>query len=76
MRILISGLVALAGYLPLLAWSAQSTDSVNDPLFATHPDPKLSAFVQLVVDTNPRVQAARAALEASRALESAAARPL
>jgi len=76
MRIPISGLVALCGCLPLLAWSAQSTDPVNNPLFDQHPDPGLSTFVQGVVDTNPRVQAARAALEASRALESAAARPL
>lgn len=76
MRISISGLLALSGCLPLLAWSVQSTDSINEPLFDTHPDPGLSTFVRGVVDTNPRVQAARAALEASRALESAAAQPL
>ena len=38
--------------------------------------PELSAFVRAVVDTNPQVNAARAALDASVALEGAAGRPL
>jgi cobalt-zinc-cadmium efflux system outer membrane protein len=76
MRILIAGLVALVGCLPLNGWSAQSNDSVNDLILETYSDPRLGKFVQLVVETNPRVQAARAALGASRALESAAQRPL
>lgn len=37
---------------------------------------KLSAFVRAVVDANPQVNAARAALDASVALEGAAGRPL
>ncbi len=36
----------------------------------------LTRFVQAVVDSNPRVQAARAGLEASSALRDAASRPL
>ncbi|MEQ8483951.1 MAG: TolC family protein [Pseudomonadales bacterium] len=40
------------------------------------PPPALSAFVESVVDENPQVRAARAALEATVAFESAAARPL
>lgn len=43
---------------------------------ATRADPVLIQFVQSVVDTNPRVQAAQAALEASGAYRDAASRPL
>ena len=43
---------------------------------ATRADPALIRFVQSVVDTNPRVQAARAALDASGAYRDAASRPL
>lgn len=43
---------------------------------ATRADPALIQFVQSVVDTNPRVQAARAALDASGAYRNAASRPL
>lgn len=39
-------------------------------------DPSLIQFVQSVVDTNPRVQAAQAALDASGAYRDAASRPL
>lgn len=39
-------------------------------------DPVLIRFVRSVVETNPRVQAARAALEASGSLRDAASRPL
>ena len=38
--------------------------------------PELSAFVRAVIDANPQVNAARAALDASVALEGAAGRPL
>ena len=38
--------------------------------------PVLSAFVRAVIDANPQVNAARAALDASVALEGAAGRPL
>jgi len=37
---------------------------------------ELSAFIRAVVDANPQVNAARAALDASVALEGAAGRPL
>lgn len=45
---------------------------------STQPDSQaeLSAFVKAVVDANPQVNAARAALDASVALEGAAGRPL
>lgn len=45
---------------------------------STRPDsqPELSAFVRAVIDANPQVNAARAALDASVALEGAAGRPL
>lgn len=39
-------------------------------------DPALRQFVQSVVDANPRVKAARAALEARRSYRDAASRPL
>ncbi len=42
----------------------------------TRADPALIQFIQSVVDTNPRVQAARAALDASGAYRDAASRPL
>lgn len=45
---------------------------------STQPDcrPELSTFIRAVVDGNPQVNAARAALDASVALEGAAGRPL
>ena len=76
MRIPISGLVVLIGCLPFTVLSAQSNNSENNLIFETYSDPSLSTFVRNVVDTNPRVRAARAALEVSRAFESAAGRPL
>ena len=42
----------------------------------TRADPELIQFVQAVVEINPRVQAARAALDASGSLRDAASRPL
>jgi cobalt-zinc-cadmium efflux system outer membrane protein len=39
-------------------------------------DPVLSRFVQSVVETNPRVRAARASIDGSQALRNAAAQPL
>ena len=76
MRLPITGLAVLIGCLPLTTLSAQSTDSADNLIFETYPDPALSRFVQAEVDANPRIQAARAALEASQALESAAGRPI
>jgi cobalt-zinc-cadmium efflux system outer membrane protein len=76
MRIPISALAVLIGCLPITLWSVQNTEATGNPIFETYSDPGLSRFVRSVVDTNHRVQAARAALEASRAHESAAGRPL
>ena len=58
----------------LLPWSAQAAEA--DPLRLTPADSALARFVQGVVETNPRVQAARAALDASSAFRDAASRPL
>lgn len=69
-------LAVLATGLPLSLWSAQSDPQQDGLLFDTRPDPELRQFVRSVVDANPRLQAARSALTASRALESAAGRPL
>jgi len=76
MRIPLSGLVVLIGCLPITVWSVQNTESAGELFFETYSDPGLNRFVRVVVDTNPRVQAARAALDASRARESAAGMPL
>lgn len=59
----------LVGLLPM-ANAAAPGDVVPDA------DATVSRFVQSVAETNPRVQAARAALEASTAYRDAAARPL
>jgi cobalt-zinc-cadmium efflux system outer membrane protein len=69
-------LAVLAAGLPFSLFSAESGLPQDVLLFDTHPDPELRRFVRSVVDANPRLQAARSALKASRALESAAGRPL
>ena len=80
MRIPNPGLVVLLGCLSLTApfsvWAATNSEPKDEAVIEVYSDPALITFVQTVVATNPRVQAARAAHEASRALESAAARPL
>lgn len=43
---------------------------------ATHADSELSRFIKTVVESNPRVQAARSALNASSSFKDAASRPL
>ncbi len=63
-----------SGILLLIAWIVQPANA--DALGTPRADPALSRFVQSVVETNPRVQAARAALEASGAFRDAASRPL
>ncbi|NNE60791.1 MAG: TolC family protein [Woeseia sp.] len=55
---------------PCAAQVSQSTDET------TRADLELIQFVQSVVDANPRVQAARSALDASGAYRDAASRPL
>ncbi len=76
MRLQNMGMAVLLSCLPLVTWSIPSNGSTDDLNFENHSDPALSSFVWTVVEQNPRVLAARAALEASRALESAAGRPL
>ncbi len=58
----------------LVPWVARAAQS-ELPGF-TPADPVLARFVQTVVEANPRVRAARAALEASSAYRDAASRPL
>ena len=76
MRLLIQGMVLIVSIFPILVWSNDEIEPTDKLILQKYTDPALSAFVRTVVETNPRVQAARAALEASRALESAAGRPL
>ena len=76
MRLPIQGMALILSFLPIIAWPNNEIRPTENLLFERHPDPALSEFVRTVVETNPRVQAARAALEASRAYESAAGRPL
>ena len=76
MRLQKLGVVLLLSSLPFVTWSSPVIGSADELILEKHSDPALSNFVWAVVETNPRVQAARAALEASRALESAAGRPL
>jgi cobalt-zinc-cadmium efflux system outer membrane protein len=76
MRLQISGLVLLMSCLPLVSWSTHVSGSNDQLVLEKYSDPNLINFVRTVVETNPRVQAARAAMNASRALEFAAGRPL
>ncbi len=76
MRLKTPGMVFILTLLPIFAWSDNRIETVEDQLIQKYSDPALSSFVRAVVNTNPRVQAARAALDASRAFESAAGRPL
>jgi len=69
MRKTICTLTLLLGSLLTMPCAALAAD-------ATRADPVLIQFVQSVVDTNPRVRAAQAALEASGAYRDAASRPL
>lgn len=68
------GFVLLLGGLILIPWAAQAADT--GAIGTTRADPELIRFVQAVVETNPRVQAARAALDASGSFRDAASRPL
>ncbi len=67
LALLLSGLVTVSGTTGAAELSAPG---------ATRAGPALSRFVYDVVEANPRVQAARAALEASSAFRDAASRPL
>lgn len=70
----ICGFVLLIGGLISAPWAARAADT--DAIDTIRADPELIRFVRTVVDTNPRVQAARAALDASGSFRDAASRPL
>jgi len=55
---------------------AQSTDTDAEPSVTATGNTELSAFVRAVIDSNPQVNAALAAVDASSAYEAAAGRPL
>lgn len=74
MHIRISWLAVLAGGLTITAFATRAAEPPTPG--ALRADPALIQFVQTVVEANPRVQAARAALEASAAFRDAASRPL
>lgn len=76
MRATTCGLVAILGCLPVFAQPAPDAAARDRLTLETHAGAELGRFVQAVFDANPRLQAARSALQASRALESAAGRPL
>lgn len=64
-------LALVLGNMMIIPYTALATD-----LSARRPDTDLARFVEAVIEANPKVQAARAALDASQALQSAASRPL
>lgn len=68
------GLILLLGGLIIIPWAARAADAGT--IGTTWPDPALIHFVQTVVETNPRVQAAQSALDASGSFRDAASRPL
>ena len=74
MQFLHCGLALLLSGLVIIPWTAGAAEPAAPG--AMRPDPALIQFVQSVVESNPRVQAARAALEASGAFRDAASRPL
>lgn len=76
MHIQKAGMVLLLSSLSFVTWSNPVIGSADELILENYSDPALTNFVWAVVETNPRVQAARAALEASRARESAAGRPV
>ena len=69
-----TGLLALLCALTTASWSVMAAEPSESMVRLA--DPTLTRFVRSVVDTNPLVQAARAALEASAAFKAAASRPL
>lgn len=66
----------LIGSLPVYAPAAPAAPTVVPAGTVRASDAALTRFVQFVVDANPRVQAAQAALDAGSAFQSAAERPL
>lgn len=76
MRLPKIGKVLIVSSLPFICWSLPGYGSTDETTLERYSDAGLIDFVRTVVEANPRAQAARAGLEASRALESAAGRPL
>lgn len=76
MRLPKIGKVLIVSSLPFICWSLPGYGSTDETILERYSDATLTNFVRTVVEANPRAQAARAGLEASRALESAAGRPL
>lgn len=72
MRYALCGYALLLGALVLTSWTTRAAEL---PV-VSHADASLRQFVQTVIDDNPRVQAARAALAASGAMRDAASRPI
>lgn len=68
------GLALVLSGLVIIPWTAGATEPAARG--AVRADLPLIQFVQSVVESNPRVQAARAALDASGAFRDAASRPL
>ena len=66
-------LATLIVIVPHVARSADGDVAINEQPTA---DAELTAFVRAIVEANPQVNAARAALDASAALQDAASRPL
>ncbi len=74
MNLSLRGLIPVLGALLLASGAAGATEAETSADRTA--DPSISRFVQAVVASNPRVQAARAALDASTARRDAASRPL
>ena len=76
MRILPMAMACLISGLPLQNWASTPAPINANEQSYLHSDAALGSFVTDVVASNPRVQAAQAAVDASAAYELAAGRPL
>lgn len=74
-RVILCGSLVPALLIGSLATVSQGTEATREPA-PRATDPALVEFVRTVVPANPRVRAARAALNAGGAFQSAAANPL
>jgi len=68
--------ILLVGLNLFMSVSGSTAEAAEVSESAIVSDPALTSFVRAVIETNPRVRAARAALDASLAFEDAAERPL
>jgi len=76
MRFQSLGMALCLSCLPITTWPAPSVEKTDQWVVEQCPDPNLSRFISVMVESNPRVLVGRAALEASRFRESAAGQPL